>query len=828
MFVICSAGATATFNLPTDSAGNTYTMDKNGTHSNTKTNTYYSQNITGFTNGTVNCNTTSSKAMGVGIVEVSGVASASFDASQATINNGAASASPWTTGTLVTTNANDILITWLSNDLVSYTLTQPSGFTGLDISSVNGTAYKIVSGTQNNAYTWSGTPGTTDHMAAGVIAFKAAATATISGVTDSSSNTYSQSACSPKVVTGGAAALYYAPNIAAAGAGANTVTVAMSGSPSRRAIMALEYSGLATSPVDVCAGATGTGTAVSSGSLTTTVAGDLLTAGTNAVNTSITSPGAGFTQQISSGGSDVEDQTGVAIGSYTNAPTQAAANDWANIQAAWKASGTGGTTNFSFSVVCAGNGSGSVTASGISVNCSAGVPSGTQSTNVSANSTLTLSANPFSGTAFGNYSGAGCGTSPTCVTAAITTNTVVTATFNLSGTLNYYVNGSTGSNSNDGLAATTGGGHGPWLTIQKAATSLTLGAAGTAVNVADSTYTGPINMNFTGGTAARPIIFQSTNQYGAVITSASGGAFTVGSSIIKPTYVTIKNFAVTGTSNLCYGIVMWGSNNTASDNWVHDIPAPGQISPTGPCGDTKGGGGIVTGDDGTNGFNSALRNIVDNIGAGTTGHACNNQHGIYWSTPHGKIQNNIVSRACAVGIIFYHDTTDEIVSNNVVINNDEGGIQITAGTPVGSISCNDNTSVFNNIVANNGNGVSTNPGQAFAIGGISEASGCTGASNTYRNNWIYGNNPNPYQFPHGARTNSGSIFTGSNATAFINYTGNAKTGNYQSPAGSPAINGGVFGTCAPGGQTPCVPLNDFLLVTRPQGTAPDIGPYEVP
>ena len=57
---------------------------------------------------------------------------------------------------------------------------------------------------------------------------------------------------------------------------------------------------------------------------------------------------------------------------------------------------------------------------------------------------------------------------------------------------NRYVGGTGASNSNDGQAATVGGGHGPWATLQFANDQLpsSNGAAGFCVNVASGTYSG--------------------------------------------------------------------------------------------------------------------------------------------------------------------------------------------------------------------------------------------------------------------------------------------------------------------------------------------------
>lgn len=256
------------------------------------------------------------------------------------------------------------------------------------------------------------------------------ATTTISGVTDSSGNTYTLASCTgnPLAASGMSLALYYSTGIVAANAGANTVTVAMTASPSYRVIMASEYSGITT--FDVCHGASGSGTALDSGSFTTTVGNDLLVGGDNVAH-GISVPSSGWTQQIANSGNDVEDQKNVAAAAYHFLPTQAPTGTWQAIGAGFKTGGGTAQVRYSFNIVGSGTGTGTITGAGISCTITAGVPSGTCSTSVASGGTVTLTATPASGSNFGNYLGAGCSTSPNCVTQAITTNTSVTGTFSV-------------------------------------------------------------------------------------------------------------------------------------------------------------------------------------------------------------------------------------------------------------------------------------------------------------------------------------------------------------------------------------------------------------
>ncbi len=108
----------------------------------------------------------------------------------------------------------------------------------------------------------------------------------------------------------------------------------------------LEYSGLdLTSPLNVSVGGSGTGTALNSGSLTTTSANEVLVSADD-VEHSITSPGAGFTQRLYTGhADDAEDEIVTSAGTYSATATQSASGAWILQVAAFKAaSGGGGDT----------------------------------------------------------------------------------------------------------------------------------------------------------------------------------------------------------------------------------------------------------------------------------------------------------------------------------------------------------------------------------------------------------------------------------------------------------------------------------------------------
>src|SRR5271165_1500806 len=144
-------------------------------------------------------------------------------------------------------------------------------------------------------------------------------TATVSRVADSKGNAYMR-AVGPTIQTGYATqSIYYAKNIVAAAAGANTVTVTFSTGAVAPDIRILEYSGADhNNPVDVTAAASGSSSMSSSGSATTTNATDLIF-GANLVQTLTTGPGIGFTTRILTvpDGDIAEDQMVSATGSYS-------------------------------------------------------------------------------------------------------------------------------------------------------------------------------------------------------------------------------------------------------------------------------------------------------------------------------------------------------------------------------------------------------------------------------------------------------------------------------------------------------------------------------
>ncbi len=170
-------------------------------------------------------------------------------------------------------------------------------------------------------------------------------TAVVSAVTDTKGNTYAR-AVGPTVQSGTASqSIYYAKNIAAAGAGANAVKVTFATAAVSADIRVLEYAGVdPNNPVDVVVAGSGNSATSSSGAATTTNATDLLVSA-NLVQTATTGPGSGFTERLltTSDGDIAEDQTVTAKGSYSATAPLSSAGPWIMQMVAFRAASSGGT-----------------------------------------------------------------------------------------------------------------------------------------------------------------------------------------------------------------------------------------------------------------------------------------------------------------------------------------------------------------------------------------------------------------------------------------------------------------------------------------------------
>lgn len=339
---------------------------------------------------------------------------------------------------------------------------------------------------------------------------------------------------------------------------------------------------------------------------------------------------------------------------------------------------------------------------------------------------------------------------------------------------NYYVR-TDGSDSNNGLANSSGG---AFLTINRCGAVM---AAGDTCHVQDGTYTTAVSVSLSGTSGAR-VRYVSDNKWGAKIS-------TTGSSVSfynSGDYVDIDGFDITGNSN--HGILNDGGNVRALNNFVHDIAVPNET-----C--TNGGAGIDHGNYlKTN--NDTIGNVIVRIGdIAASANKC--AHGIYHANNGGKIQNNIVGRTGnlnAVGIQMYHASTNVIVTNNTLFNNN---VAILIGASTAGVT-NDNTYVANNIMYSNTRAlVETGP---------------TGTNNVYTNN-LMNSNGTDLQLQNGLTATN----TVTGAPSFVNYVSTG-SGDYHIQSGSPAKDAGISTNA---------PSTDIEGTTRPQGAGYDIGAYEL-
>jgi len=811
------------------------------------------------------------------LFELSGMATSSM--LDSCINIGSAGAvTSLTSGSLTTTNANDVLIYGMVTNSAGLAPTAGSTYTiptNGSTSTLGGRSfqqYKVVAATQAGVTTsmsFTGGPASAVGLFAG---FKGAGssttvtgnlanaqnagdflvcygawsdnTSTVSSLTDTKGNTYTQMANSPKTVAGLSLVMYHADNIVAATPGANTTTLVLNASPTTIKLNCVEYAGGPAAPVDASAGATGTGTAIASGNVTTTVANDLLIGGT-AVAGTITATSSGYTSRISTSIGDVEDRPVTSAAAYPFSPTQGTAVNWAAIVGAFKTSGVPST--FTVNLSGAGNGNGTITGGGFNCTATAGVLSGTCSVSVAAGSTLSLSSTPAGGSAFISYVGGGCASSPNCLTSAITTNTLITATFNLSGTLNYYVNVGTGNDANSGLCAVAGtpvGCNGPWKTSGHAISSFTLGASGTTIHVAAGTY--PSNWNVTRGGASltQRLVIQcdpgAASAFAAINQCKVTGT-TVGFQV-QANFVDIKGFDIGGNANMAAAVV--GVCNPSGStvpcpnsnslhilgNYGHDL-AQNVFNSAGTVGPGCPENGAFTW--GSHGHTvtdpQAIGNILFRFGAQAmqTNSNCNVSQGIYGAgTAAGSyaiIQNNLIAGVPVAGIIDM--ACNHVISNNTVVNTRYGIIVsfIDVGTCGAQTGVIDGLAGHNSVI-NNAIFASSGGQSVFNVGNVAD---CTASSRT-----LYASNQSnaasadftPARTSCDTVTPSNPWAHQSTANYFVNYQADG-TGDYHLKTNSIGIDSGSINVCVSGGIFPCWPATD--ITGAPRGTM-DVGAFGFP
>ncbi len=160
-----------------------------------------------------------------------------------------------------------------------------------------------------------------------------AAQSTIQSVTDTKGNIYTLAVgptTDPDPTLLESHAIYYAKNIVAATAGANTINIIFSDAVEFPDVRMAEYSGIdTTSPFNIGKGTVGNSSTPYSGSVATTSANALLVGG-DVLEATTTGPGTGFTQRILTPGMGniFEDKVVSATGSYSATANADSVGNW--------------------------------------------------------------------------------------------------------------------------------------------------------------------------------------------------------------------------------------------------------------------------------------------------------------------------------------------------------------------------------------------------------------------------------------------------------------------------------------------------------------------
>jgi hypothetical protein len=311
-----------------------------------------------------------------------------------------------------------------------------------------------------------------------------------------------------------------------------------------------------------------------------------------------------------------------------------------------------------------------------------------------------------------------------------------------------------------GLDSNPGTRNAPLRTLARAAQVVT---PGTIVNVLPGTYVGGIRTAVDGRPAAR-IVFRSTVRWGARIVPP-----TVSNTDMawdnRGSHVDIEGFEVDGSGQEEGAGTLWrtgiysaGTDDRIVGNHVH------HIANTIPC--TSVGGSGIGVDSYYKGKHAEVSgNSVHDIGPA----GCRFVHGIYVAMP-ATVRNNVVYRVAEAGIHLWHDARGVVVANNTVTAS-HTGIVVGGGDFYHVKEGNDGTRVVNNIVYDNGHGISEQ--------------GKTGPNNVYRNNLVFGNVEGDWSLAKGM-THSGTIAA---KPLFVDYARDG-TPDFRLQPASPAIGKG--------------------------------------
>ncbi len=317
----------------------------------------------------------------------------------------------------------------------------------------------------------------------------------------------------------------------------------------------------------------------------------------------------------------------------------------------------------------------------------------------------------------------------------------------------------------DGDDAAAGDSTNPLRTITAAAERA---RPGTTVLVREGRYDGDI-VTRTSGTADARIAFVAQSPQVRIV----GAGSAIGAWENDGDFVDIVGFDISGDNE--DGIYNRSSNVRIANNRVYQFP-------TGNC--------IVTGNEDYD--------LTDIDVVGNVVHGCGNDeldHGIYVGHERGTVADNISYGNPGFGIHCWQACDALVITNNLVYDNQEGGIVVGAAH---EDAVADEVLVSNNIVIGNGRE------------GIREG-GETGDQNRYRNNLMWGNDRDRILLKTG--TEEGTIVADPQLVDFRP----DGSGDYRLRPSSPALDAGFADSAPP------VAIDN---TPRPKGRAVDIGVYE--
>lgn len=305
----------------------------------------------------------------------------------------------------------------------------------------------------------------------------------------------------------------------------------------------------------------------------------------------------------------------------------------------------------------------------------------------------------------------------------------------------------------------------PLRTIEAAAKQA---RPGMTVLVRDGTYTEDFKTSADGTAEARIAYVAESPNVKIVGTDDEDGVWENDGD-----YVDIVGFDVSGPNGL--GIYSLGSHVRIMNNHVHNVP--------GNC-------IYVKNDDYSLADVDVIGNTVSDCGKDEL------DHNIYVTQRGGVVANNISYGSTGFGIQCWHACNDIVIVNNLVFDNEQGGIVIGGETDndVGV----DNSLVANNIAVGNGRE------------GIREG-GTSGPGNRFVHNLLWDNGSDAILIKTG--TEQGTMVED---PQFVSFQKDG-SGNYRLQPSSPAVDTGTSD------QAPPVAID---LAPRPQGGGFDLGVFE--